>query len=211
MQVRGNIVFPTLIPTLLVTPITTFNARALSSLITVAGSSLSKRLGSILPTLMRGLTQSDDAVQDIKTTLSVLLAHIHGPEAIHHVMTTLFEVVKDGKEVDKECGFVTLRLFFESCKEDEDVAGYLSDWIVLLMGLMNGREGDVVLKAAWGALDALVKRLKKEEMDKYVSVMYRGLVDAEQYLSSEDTMAGFCLPKVMHYTIIPLSLLTHKT
>lgn len=195
MQVRGNIVFPTLIPTLLVTPITKFNARALSSLITVAGPSLSKRLGSLLPTLMQGLNQPDDAVQDIQTTLSVLLTHIQGPDSVHHVMTTLFEVVKDGSERDKMSGFVTLKLFFESCKEDS-VSGYLSDWIVLLMGLMNGRDGTGVLKSSWGALEALVKRLKKEEMDKFVGVMHRGLVDAEQFVGADETLPGFCLPKV---------------
>ncbi|KAG9284337.1 hypothetical protein G9A89_007492, partial [Geosiphon pyriformis] len=42
MAVRANVVFPVLIPTLITIPITSFNARALASLVSVAGSALNK-------------------------------------------------------------------------------------------------------------------------------------------------------------------------
>ncbi|KIK38679.1 hypothetical protein CY34DRAFT_809070, partial [Suillus luteus UH-Slu-Lm8-n1] len=48
MSVRASTVFPVLIPTLIATPMTVFNARALASLVTVAGHALSKRLIVIL-------------------------------------------------------------------------------------------------------------------------------------------------------------------
>ena len=52
-QVRASTVFPILIPTLTAIPMSAFNARALASLVTVAGSALSRRLTVILNALVK--------------------------------------------------------------------------------------------------------------------------------------------------------------
>ena len=57
---RANSILPNLIPTLLTPPVTTFNARALASLAKVAGSSLNRRLPSILNALMDGIISCKD-------------------------------------------------------------------------------------------------------------------------------------------------------
>lgn len=57
---RANSILPNLVPTLLAPPITSFNARALASLAKVAGSSLNRRLHSILTSLMDSLIDSKD-------------------------------------------------------------------------------------------------------------------------------------------------------
>lgn len=57
---RANSILPNLVPTLLAPPITGFNARALASLAKVAGSSLNRRLHSILNSLMDSIIGSKD-------------------------------------------------------------------------------------------------------------------------------------------------------
>ncbi|KAJ1564490.1 translational activator of GCN4, partial [Cladochytrium tenue] len=71
MSVRGNAVFPVLLPALLSVPISSFNARALGSLIAVAGPALNRRLPSVLPALIDALDQGDAAVADVRETLRV--------------------------------------------------------------------------------------------------------------------------------------------
>ena len=198
MQVRGHSVFPVLIPTLLSVPLTSFNARALGSLITVSGNTLSKRLTSILPALMTGLEQADDAVDAIQQTLGILLSQISGADSLHQIMTTLFEILKTGSESQKASACLTLQLVCQNTTQD--ISDYVADWLLNLVSMMSGREGTKVLKAAWGALDALVKRIKKEEMDRYVSITWRGVKDAEQYLSEDESIPGYCLPKVRRYS-----------
>ena len=52
--------FPVSILTLIATPMTMFNARALASLVTVAGNALSKRLTVILNALVKVLEEEND-------------------------------------------------------------------------------------------------------------------------------------------------------
>ncbi|KAJ1557917.1 translational activator of GCN4, partial [Nowakowskiella sp. JEL0078] len=85
MAVRSNVVFPVLIPTLIAKPISAFNAKALGSLIAVAGQALNKRLSTILPALLDSLVSAkielakgetsklQEAVPDIEDTLKFLL------------------------------------------------------------------------------------------------------------------------------------------
>jgi hypothetical protein len=194
MQVRSNAVFPILIPTLLTIPITKFNASALSSLITVSGNALNRRLGVILPALMKGLNQQDEAVPEIRKTLSVLLSQIEGADGIHHVMSTLFQTYKDGVLEQKISGVTTLELFADS--NNEDFSAYNSDWILNLVGSMNGREGHEMLKASWKALDSLIRRVKKDDLFSYLNITFRAVQDAEQYLKEDEFVPGFCLEKV---------------
>ena len=49
-----------MIPTLIATPMTVFNARALASLVTVAGNAPSKRLTVILSALIKVLEEEKD-------------------------------------------------------------------------------------------------------------------------------------------------------
>ena len=60
MAIRSNVVFPILAPTLMARPITSFNARALGTLVSVAGSSLNRKLGSIVSVLLDALEDGDE-------------------------------------------------------------------------------------------------------------------------------------------------------
>jgi len=70
---------------------TVFNARALASLVTVAGTALSKRLNVILGALVKVLEgDQDDELRDaIDEALRALLASIEDPEGLNTLMLLL--------------------------------------------------------------------------------------------------------------------------
>jgi hypothetical protein len=193
MQVKGNSVLPILLPQFLSTPITKFNANALGSLIKVSGSCISKRLTNILPSLLTGLEQDDDAVPSIQDTLGILLSVISG-DCIHHVMTTLFETFKLGTERTRITVCTCLTLLYEKSKQD--LSCYNSDWLSNLIVYLNGKEGERMLLASWGAINAIVKTIKKEFLDRYVVITQKALNDAVQVLDESQTLPGFDLAKV---------------
>jgi hypothetical protein len=80
-----------LIPTLISTPMTAFNARALASLVTVAGSALSKRLTIILTALIRAVeSETDEALkEDINEAVNALLGSINDMEGVQTLMLLL--------------------------------------------------------------------------------------------------------------------------
>ena len=94
MTVRSNIVFPVLLPTLLTTPMTRFNANALASIVKVAGYALTRRLDVILETLLPALNQTDEAIDSIKDAVESLMQSITGVEGVHQLMSYLGDAMK---------------------------------------------------------------------------------------------------------------------
>jgi hypothetical protein len=88
LKVRASTVFPVLIPTLIATPMTVFNARALASLVTIAGHALSKCLIVILGALVKVLEedQEDELRSAIDGAVRALLASIEDPEGLNTLM-----------------------------------------------------------------------------------------------------------------------------
>lgn len=72
---------------------TVFNARALGSLVTVAGNALSKRLTVILGALVRVIEEDQD--EELQSAadeaLRALFASVNDPEGLNTVMMTLIE------------------------------------------------------------------------------------------------------------------------
>ncbi|KAI7631989.1 translational activator, partial [Hortaea werneckii] len=60
---RSNIILPNLLPNLLTSPISAFNARALASLAEVASSSMTRRLPNILNAIMDNIVSTKDESQ----------------------------------------------------------------------------------------------------------------------------------------------------
>ena len=90
-QVRATTVFPVLIPTLTAIPMTVFNARALASLVAVAGNALSRRLSVILNPLVK-VVESDideELRSAVNDALNALLSSISDPEGLNTIMLLL--------------------------------------------------------------------------------------------------------------------------
>ena len=94
VQVRASTVFPVLIPTLTATPMTVFNARALESLVSVAGTALSKRLTVILNALVKVLegpeVQEDEELGEaVDEAVNTLLSSVCDAEGLNTLMLLL--------------------------------------------------------------------------------------------------------------------------
>lgn len=83
--------FPVLIPTLISSPMTAFNARALAALVTVAGNALSKRLTVILSALVKVLEEEKDEelLVALDEALRALLGSIGDLEGLNTLMLLL--------------------------------------------------------------------------------------------------------------------------
>ncbi|KAJ3234763.1 translational activator of GCN4 [Chytriomyces hyalinus] len=204
MSVRSNVVFPVLIPTLLTTPITAFNARALASLISVAGSALNKRLATILPALMDGLEQNDHAVVDIRDALKVLMLSVD-EDGLYLLMPILSESISEGGPSRARAACDCFMIFCEGSKVD--ISEYAVEWFNKLIEMFRGapKYSAEMVKAAWGAVDALSKRIKKDDMERFVTPLRRAIAGATEKLAPNAELEGFCLPKGIS-SILPVFL-----
>ncbi|KAJ3208838.1 translational activator of GCN4 [Dinochytrium kinnereticum] len=204
MSVRSNVVFPVLIPTLLSKPISSFNARALGSLVTVAGTALNRRLPEIMSALMGGMEQKDSAVEDIKESLKILLLSVE-QEGLHVLMSILEECVSEGSPSRRRAACSCIAIFCGGTKVD--FSSYVPDWINRMMKLLRGPPicDEETVKAAWDALEALTKSIKKDEQERYVTPIRRAIATAADGLGKDDALSGFCLPKGLS-PILPIFL-----
>ena len=89
-----------LIPTLTAIPMTAFNARALASLVTVAGTALSRRLNVILTALVQVFEENDDEELSsaVDEALHASLSSVSDDEGLHTLMMLLI-----GWSVEEYC------------------------------------------------------------------------------------------------------------
>ena len=80
-----------LIPTLTAIPMTVFNARALASLVTVAGNSLSRRLTVILNALVKVFEDSleEELREAVDEAIEALFSSVSDVEGLNTVMMLL--------------------------------------------------------------------------------------------------------------------------
>ncbi|KAG1832884.1 armadillo-type protein [Suillus subalutaceus] len=172
MSVRASTVFPVLIPTLIATPMTVFNARALASLVTVAGHALSKRLIVILGALVKVLEEDqDDGLRSaIDEAVRALLASIEDPEGLNTLMLLLLGWAKSDAPKRR---ISSCNLFAVFCEESElDSSLYRVDWVRQLVSLFDDQEV-LVHTAAWQAFDVFVKSVPKDELESLVVPLRR--------------------------------------
>ncbi|OBZ91073.1 Translational activator gcn1 [Choanephora cucurbitarum] len=191
MSVRSNVVFPVLIPTLITVPISAFNARALASLVTVAGPALNKRLIAILDALIETLMAEEDeeTIQALKATTEAFLLSVDDEDGLHTLIVTLMEYVRDDNPLKRAVSCdITAQFFTES---ELDASYYIPDWIHLLMLLLDD-PSEQVIQSAWNALSAITKSLPKEEYEELVAPTRHAITTAGQ---AGVDIPGFCLPK----------------
>ncbi|KAI5983714.1 armadillo-type protein [Pisolithus albus] len=197
MSVRASTVFPVLIPTLISTPMTTFNARALASLVTVAGNALSKRLTVILNALVKVFEEENDEelLGAIDETLRALFGSIEDPEGLNTLMMLLLGWTKHDapRRRASACSFFVL-----FCEESQiDSSLYRVDWVRQLVSLFDDSEV-VVHTAAWKAFDTFVKTVPKDEYEPLVVTLRRTI---ESTGAPGRTVPGFSLPKGVAPTV----------
>ncbi|KAI8599877.1 armadillo-type protein, partial [Dissophora ornata] len=191
MAVRSNVVFPVLIPTLIAQPITAFNARALGSLVSVAGTALNRRLTNILAALIQSqVSETDpDTLEALETTICALLQSIDNSDGAHTLMMMLFELVKSEDPSKRSSGCNILATF---CAEStQDISRYVSDWIRVLINLLDDRTQSVVVSAL-AALNAVTRTVRKDDLEGLVQSVRRSV---RAVGTPGVDLPGFCLPK----------------
>ncbi|KZT41926.1 ARM repeat-containing protein [Sistotremastrum suecicum HHB10207 ss-3] len=197
MTVRASTVFPVLIPTLIGTPITAFNMRALASLVTVAGSALSRRLTVILNTLLKALeTEKDEElVTEIRASIKALLLSVNDPEGLNTLMMLLLSWTKSESTQRRAEAAACFGVFCEGT--DLDFSIYRIDWVRQLISMFDDPVSEVV-QSAWTAFDAFVKAIPKEEYEGLVVPLHRTI---ESTGAPGRTVPGFSLPKGLAPTV----------
>lgn len=199
MSVRASTVFPVLIPTLTATPMTVFNARALASLVSVAGSALSKRLTVILNALVRVLEgpegKDEELREAVDEALDALLGSINDSEGLNTLMMILLGWAKH-ESVERRVS--ACNIFATFCEVTElDTSLYHIDWIRQLVSLLDDPQVSVHT-AAWQALDAFVKSVPKDELEPLVVPLRRTI---ESTGAPGHHVPGFSLPKGVSPTV----------
>ena len=198
---RSNIILPNLIPTLTTSPISSFNAKALASLSTVAGSAMTRRLPVILNSLMDNIIscKDDELRADLEASFDTVILSIDENDGLNTSMSVLLALVKHDDHRRRAATDYHLAKFFASATVD--YSRYNQDIIRALLISFDDRDSEVV-KAAWTALNEFTKHLKKEEMEALVFstrqvLQHVGVAGAD--------LPGFSLPKGIN-AVLPIFL-----
>ncbi|KAF8959922.1 armadillo-type protein [Flammula alnicola] len=191
MSVRASTVFPVLIPTLTAIPMTVFNARALASLVTVAGNSLSRRLTVILNSLVK--VSEDDIDEELREAVDeavrALFSSVNDAEGLNTVMMVLIGWAKHDSPIRRVSACKLFTVFCDASELDSSL--YRVDWIRQLVSLLDDPQV-AVHTAAWNAFDSFVRSVPKDELEPLV-VPLRRTIDSTG--APGRTVPGFDLPK----------------
>lgn len=198
---RSNIILPTLLPSLLGSPISTFNARALASLASVAGSAMTRRLSHILNALLDNATacKEPDRLEALDAAFDAVMLSVDEFDGLNTLMSAMLVLVKHDDHKKRKSADQHLANFF--AKTELDYTRYYSDLIRALLISFDDRDSEVV-KAAWIALSTLTARLHKEDMES-LAIPTRQVL-GQVGVPGHD-LPGFLLPKGIS-AILPIFL-----
>ena len=198
---RSNSILPNLLPTLLKSPMSGFNARAIASLAEVAGSAMARRLPNVLNTIMDNVirTKDDNLRQELQDAFDAVLLSVDEYDGLNTAMSVMLALVKHSDEHRRAKADYHLATFFEQTQVD--FSRYYPDLIRVLLISFDDSDKEVV-KAAWTALTALTKRLRKEEMESLVMSTRQSL---QQVGVAGSNLPGFSLPKGIS-AVLPIFL-----
>jgi hypothetical protein len=198
---RSNIILPNLIPTLTTPPISAFDAKALASLSKVAGPAMNRRLPNIINSLMDNeINCEDDGLrEELATSFDTVIQSIDEYDGLNTVMNVLLQLLKHEDHRRRAATARHLGNFFTAASVD--YSRYNQDIIRSLLNSFDDRDADVV-KAAWVALSAFTKKLRKEEMESLVISTRQTL---QRIGVAGANLRGFELPKGIN-AILPIFL-----
>lgn len=198
---RSNIILPNLLPTLLTSPMTAFNARAIASLAEVASSSMTRRLPNILNAIMDNIVSCKDEElhSELDTSFDTVLLSVDEFDGLNTAMSVMLALVKHDDHRRRYSADMHLAKFFSAT--EIDVSRYHPDLVRALLIAFDDRDSEVI-KAAWTALSELTKRLRKEEMESLV-ISTRQVLGQVGVAGSD--LPGFSLPKGIN-AILPIFL-----
>ncbi|WEW57900.1 translational activator of GCN4 [Emydomyces testavorans] len=198
---RANIILPNLIPTLLASPMTVFNAKALACLAEVAGSALTRRLPNILNSLIdNSLSAQNEKIQpEINNAFDAVLISVDEFDGLNAAMNVMLTLMKHDDHRKRAAAANRLASFF--AKTTIDISRYHPELIRVCLISFDDYDRNVVA-ASWEALTQLTSHMRKEEMEVLVIPTRQVL---RQVGVAGANLPGFCLPKGIS-AILPIFL-----
>ena len=198
---RSNVILPNLVPTLLVSPVSSFNAKAIASLSKVAGTAMARRLPVVLNTLMDNIADcKDESLRvDLEDAFDTILLSVDEFDGLNTTMSVMLALIKHNDHRKRAIADQRMANFF--AKTDIDYSRYHQDLIRVLLISFDDRD-PVVVNAAMLALTELTKHLKKEDMEALVLSSRQVL---QQVGVPGANLPGFMLPKGVN-AILPIFL-----
>ena len=198
---RSNIILPTLLPTLLASPISAFNARALASLASVAGSAMTRRLSKILESLLDNIVECKDEerLEALDAAFDSVILSVDEYDGLNTSMSIMLGFAKHNDHRKRKIADMHFAHFFAHA--GMDYSRYYADLIRVLLISFDDRDSEVV-KAAWTALSTLTSKLRKEDMESLVQSTRNVL--GQVGVAGHD-LPGFSLPKGIN-AILPIFL-----
>ncbi|KAF2101997.1 translational activator [Rhizodiscina lignyota] len=198
---RSNIILPNLLPTLLTSPMSAFNARAIASLAEVASTAMVRRLPNILNALMDNIIscKDEELKAEFDTSFDTVLLSVDEFDGLNTAMSVMLGLAKHDDHRRRCVADVHLAKFFAGA--EVDMSRYYPDLIRALLIAFGDSDIEVV-KAAWTALNELTKRLRKEEMESLVISTRQVL---QQVGVPGSNLPGFGLPKGIN-AVLPIFL-----
>lgn len=185
-----------------------FSAKALSSVAEVAGPSLYPHLGILIPCLIEAMQpQPDVAPEELESAKSygqkmVLCVREDG---MHILFAELLRAADNSSSASFRTSAVTLLGTY--CAESKvDFRPHVPMTLKKLIELLNDPAVEVQ-KAAWSALDSLMKAIEKNEQPGFVADvrLYLSYVRDDLRKQGKTALPGLCLPKGLD-AILPLFL-----
>lgn len=198
---RSNIILPNLLPNLLSSPISTFNARALASLASVAGTTMARRISNVLNSLLDNIIscQDPERLDSLNFAFDSVMLSVDEFDGLNALMSAMLALSKHDDHHRRKSADLHLANFFS--KTDLDFSRYYADLIRALLISFDDWDLDVV-KAAWTALSTLTAKLRKEDMES-LAIFTRQIL-GQVGVQGRD-LSGFCLPKGIN-AILPIFL-----
>lgn len=190
-QTRANAILPNLIPTLITSPISSFNARALASLAKVGGAAMNRRLPTILNSLADNIIacREGERKTELDMAFDAVLCAVDEYDGLNTAMSVMLQMIKHDDHRRRAIAATHLASFFNT--SDVDYSRYNQDLIRVLLISFDDRDPAVV-SAAWAALSALQTHLRKEEME---SLTASTATVMKQVGTPGHNLPGFLLPK----------------
>ncbi|KMU75536.1 translation activator GCN1 [Coccidioides immitis RMSCC 3703] len=188
---RANIILPNLIPTLLASPMTSFNAKALASLAEVTGGALTRRLPNILNTLIDNSlsTKNEKLRPEINSAFDTVLNSVDEFDGLNAAMNVMITLMKHEDHHKRAAAANRLSSFFG--KTTLDISRYYPELVRVCLISFDDYDTNVVA-AAWEALSQLTSHMRKEEMEVLVIPTRQVL---RQVGVAGANLPGFCRPK----------------
>ncbi|CAN1233879.1 Protein ILITYHIA [Linum perenne] len=207
LSVRTAAVLPHILPKLVHPPLTAFNAHALGALADVAGAGLNVHLGTVLPTLLTGMADDNEEVQNLAKEAAETVVLVIDDEGVEFLLGELLKGVGDNMASIRRSSTYLIGYLFKNSKLYlvDEAPNMISTLIVLLS------DSDLeTVEIAWGALSRVLDSVPKELLSSYMKPVRDAISTARdkerrRKKGGPVLISGFCLPKALR-PVLPVFL-----